>query len=287
MPHNAENAPVPGLTVIIPAHNEARMIADCLAAVGASEGLRTLEVLVVANGCTDDTAARARACAPAFAARGFALEVLELETGGKLGALNAGDARASHPARAYLDADVIVSPPLLAQIATLLDGNAPAYASGQVTIPAAHSAVTRAYARFYRQVPFMTHGVPGCGLFAMNGAGRAQWGNWPDIISDDTFARLSFAPDQRKMADASYSWPLVEGWAALVKVRRRQDAGVDQLKSMYPALFANDDKPAWTPAALVRAILRAPLGFAVYTAVALAVRRKSAQSTPGEWSRGR
>ncbi len=287
MPYTAEKAPETGLTVIVPAHNEGRMIADCLDAVGASVGVTGLEVIVVANGCTDDTAAQARASAAVFEDRGHALHVIERDQGGKLGALNAGDAAASHTARAYLDADVIVSPPLLAQIAQLLEGGDPRYASGQVTIPKARSAVTRAYARFYRQVPFMTHGVPGCGLFAMNGAGRAQWGDWPDIISDDTFARLSFAPDQRKMAAAAYSWPLVEGWSALVKVRRRQDAGVTQLKALCPHLFANDDKPGWTAGGLIRAILRAPAGFAVYAAVALAVRRKSAQSTSTEWSRGR
>ncbi len=53
---------------------------------------------------------------------------------------------------------------------------------GQVAITA-EGAVSRAYARLWARVPFMARGVPGCGLFALNAAGRARWGDWPAIIS--------------------------------------------------------------------------------------------------------
>ena len=46
---------------------------------------------VAANACTDATVALARAHAPAFAARGWGLVVLDLAQGGKLGALAAGE----------------------------------------------------------------------------------------------------------------------------------------------------------------------------------------------------
>src|SRR5690606_35650380 len=150
----------------------------------------------------------------------------ELAQGGKPGALNAGDAAARGPMRAYLDADVTVSPPLLAQIVAVLVQAGPAYASGRVNITTRQSRVSRAYARIWRQVPFMRQGVPGCGFFAVNAVGRARWTEFPAIISDDTFVRLQFAPTERHLVQAGYDWPIAEGFGALVRVRRRQDAGV-------------------------------------------------------------
>ena len=48
------------LSVIIPACNEGGYIDACLAALVASEGPQVADVIVAANGCTDDTVARAR-----------------------------------------------------------------------------------------------------------------------------------------------------------------------------------------------------------------------------------
>jgi glycosyltransferase involved in cell wall biosynthesis len=274
----------PALSVIVPASNEQGLIGPCLDALATSDGPVRAEVIVVANGCHDGTVAEARSRAAAFAARGWSLRVLDLPEGGKPGALNAGEAEARGPVLAYLDADVTVSPPLMRQIAEALARSAPAYGSGTCRIAPARSAVTRAYGRTYARVPFMTHSVPGCGLFAMNRAGRARWQDWPAIISDDTFARLQFSPPERIGVPAPYHWPLVEGFGALVRVRRRQDRGVAELRRLYPALEANDDKPRLSIGGKLRLALRDPIGFAVYVAVALAVRLGAGNN---EWVRGR
>lgn len=276
------------LSVIIPANNEAEHIAACLSALLASRDLPqagTAQVIVVPNGCTDDTGGIAAGFAARFAARGWQLQVVELAEGNKLAALDAGDDAATCAMRAYLDADVAVSKNLLAQTVQALQSDKPRYVSGQVQLAQAQSGLTRAYGRFYAQVPFMTQTAPGCGYFAMNGAGRARWASWPRIISDDTFARLSFAPDERVQVDASYEWPLVEGFANLIKVRRRQNAGVAEIAQKFPALLANDAKQGFTAFGLLRAIARAPLGFVVYAGVALAV--KLSPGKTGDWRRGR
>ncbi|MFP4273862.1 MAG: glycosyltransferase family 2 protein [Paracoccaceae bacterium] len=278
---------LPGLSVIIPANDEAETIGACLSALLDSTLPRGMpvQVIVAANGCTDDTAARARSVGGQAAARGWLLQVLDLPEGGKPGALNAADAVASGPLRVYLDADVIVSPDLLVQIGRALAVDAPRWASGTVRIPRAQSRLTRAYARIYRRVPFMTRGVPGCGLFAVNAAGRARWGAFPDVIADDTFVRLHFTPDERIGLPASYDWPLVEGWANLVKVRRRQDAGVAEIARRFPELLQRDDKPALGAGGMARLALSDPPGFAVYAGVALAVR--ATRHRRDGWSRGR
>ncbi|WP_204112519.1 glycosyltransferase family 2 protein [Shimia biformata] len=273
------------ISIIIPAHNEAALIGRCLRAVFASPALSGAEVIVVANGCLDDTADRARALVNDATASGWDLTVLELPEGGKPGALNAGDRAARNGARVYLDADVIVSSGLMAELAATLARSEPIYASGVMCLARARTAVSRAYGRIYGRVPFLTQGVPGAGLFAVNAAGRARWGRFPDIISDDTFVRLLFSPAERVRVTAPYSWPLVEGFGNLVRVRRRQNAGVAQIAALYPDLLTNDDKSDMGIREKATLFLRDPIGFAVYAAVALTVKLVPAKDN--HWSRGR
>ena len=275
-----------GVSVLIPAHNEADWLPACLDALCAADPVAgPVEVIVVANGCTDHTAELARRKAPAFEARGWALRVLEMAQGSKLGALNAGEAAARGAVLVYLDADVLISPPLLTQLAEALVEDAPRYASGMPQVTTSGDWVTRHYTRFWQTTGFMTHGVPGFGVFAMNRAGRARWGEWPDIISDDTFARLNFRPEERIAVPAPYAWPMIEGFAPLVRVRRRQDIGVAEVEQLFPDLMRNDDahdqmRPFW------RRALADPLGALVFVAVRLTIHAPIFRSA-NRWVRGR
>ncbi|MBQ4825312.1 glycosyltransferase family 2 protein [Leisingera sp. HS039] len=275
-----------GVSVLIPAHDEAEYIAGCLQAVFASDPLpagMAAEVLVLANGCRDETAALARVQQPPA---GWDLRILELPEGGKLGALNAGDAAARGGILIYLDADVAVSPALIPQLAAALPQDEPRYASGCPQVALARSAVTRAYARLWTRLPFVTGGVPGFGVFAMTCAGRQRWGDWPDIIADDIFARLNFAPSERVKVPAVYSWPMVEGFRNLVRVRRRQNAGVAEVASKFPGLLQNEDKIPPSAGAVLKLLLSDPAGFAVYAMVGLATKTPLFASR-SRWTRGR
>lgn len=276
------------VTVILPAHNEADYLPACLAALWASDMAGVApRLIVVANGCTDDTAAIARAAAQQAEAAGWALEVIETETGGKLHALGLGDAACGTGVRVYLDADVIVSPGLIGALARrLAQSEAPLYASGTPQILPAKNAFSRAYGRFWQRLPFVAEGVPGFGLFAMNAAGRARWGDWPDIIADDAFARAHFAPDERVLIALPYGWPLVEGFGALVRVRRRQNAGVRELEALFAQLMQAEGSGRSGCFGILRRALRDPLGFAAYAGVQLAV-RTPLYADSARWARGR
>jgi glycosyltransferase involved in cell wall biosynthesis len=259
------------LSVIIPASNEEGYVGACLTALLASDPVEA-EVIVVANGCRDRTAEVARGFARQMAARGWGFQVLDLVRGSKPGALNAGDAAALGEMRAYVDADIVVTPGVLAQLVAALAGDQARYAGATPRIPRAQSAVTRAYARFWQGLPFARSVAPGFGLFAVNAAGRARWGEFPAIISDDTFVRLQFSPDERVQVPGSYDWPMIEGFAALTRVRRRQDAGMAEIAALHPELLAREGKAPLGFAGILGRALRDPVGFVAYAAVSVAVR---------------
>ena len=276
------------LSVIIPAHNEAAWIGPCLdALISQDRGAPAeVEILVAANACTDATVAVAERHRARIEARGWRLEVLDIAEGGKPNALNRADAVAQGALRLYLDSDVICSPGILGQIAGALARPEPVYASGRFIVTPPRSWVTRHYARLWTRLPFMTTGVPGGGLFAVNAAGRARWDTFPAVIADDSFARLQFSPAERVGVPADYVTPLAEGFSALVQVRRRWDAGSRELAEKYPELMSNDDKPRLTPGGHLRLFLGQPVSYLVYVAVSLAVRAGGRKGARG-WARGR
>ena len=274
--------PATDMSVIIPSHNEEGYIGRCLDALLVQVALTLkVEVILMANACTDGTVRTAVAKKALFKARGWKLRVLQTRTPGKLNALNCADRAATGAVRVYLDADVVCAPLMLQQLNDALDVDAPRYASGKLQVAPAQSWVTRQYARFWQRLPFMQTPAVGAGLFAVNRAGRARWGAFPAIISDDTFVRLQFTPQERVEVKAAYLWPMVEGFANLVKVRRRQDAGVAEISRVYPGLLDREGKarPDY-----LRLCLADPVGFVVYVAVTLAVKRRKANDG---WTRGR
>lgn len=274
-----------GLSIIVPAHNEAAVIGECLESLLAAQAGFPVQVVVVANGCWDETIAISRAYSDRFADRDWRFDVLDLSDGGKPNALNKGDEAAIFASRIYLDADVTVSPDILRDLAEVLRVAEPRYASGTLNIVAPNNVFSRAYARIWRKVPFMSQGVPGCGLFAVNAAGRKRWAEFPEIISDDTYVRLQFDASERVGVPASYDWPVVSGLGNLIKVRARQDRGVAEVRENYPELVKNEDTPALGRDEKLKMALSDPIGFLVYSGVAVAVRLKP-QSQTG-WSRGR
>lgn len=272
------------ISVIIPASNESAYIQRCLDYVLKQDFSGQAQVIVVANGCRDDTAHQAAAQAPAFAARGWRLQVQETPIGDKINALNLGDSLAEHGMRLYLDADIEMEPTMLTALAEALSVDLPRYAGGRLIVAPTNSRVTRAYGRFWSRLPFMTQNVTGAGLFAVNEAGRARWGAFPPLISDDTFIRLQFSETERVLVDSGYRWPLAEGFKRLVRVRRRQDRGVQEIASAHPTLMTRQGKTRPGRMELIGLALRDPIGFTVYTSVALAVRIGPADNN---WTRGR
>ena len=273
------------LSVVITARNEEAYLPACLEKLcGQDDTAGHVQIVVSANACTDSTVSVARGFQPDFIARGWRLDVIDRPEGGKIGALNAGDAVCMGAARLYLDADIVCDADLLGALRTQLDRQLPVYVTGRLKIPPARSWVSRQYGRFWTRLPFVQSGAVGAGLFAVNAAGRARWGAFPPLIADDSFARLQFAPTERVEVPSGYAWPVVEGLSALVRVRRRQDEGMRELFRLYPSLAGNEGKARLAAPGIAALALRDPVGFAVYGVVLLMVRSRKAST---HWIRGR
>lgn len=273
------------LSVIIAARNEENYIGDCLRSVLAQDDRAGIvETIVAANACTDRTIEAAQAFLPDFEARGWTLKVIDVPEPGKPNALNAGDDAARSNDRVYLDADIRLDPHMLGQLRQALSPDRAVYATGTLAVTRAKSWITRQYAKLWTELPFVKGGAVGAGFFAVNAAGRARWDAFPAIISDDTFARLQFTPDERVEVPARYHWPMVEGFTNLVRVRRRQDEGVRELFRLYPGIADREAKASPTRAQLIGLAMRKPVPFLTYAMVHVAVRLRNSGT---EWTRGR
>lgn len=183
----------PSASIIIPAHNEAAVIDRTLNALDPLVAAGTAEVIVVANGCTDDTAARARSHP--------GVRVLELSEGSKAAALNAGNAHATRWPRLYLDADITASPQALAQAVRVLaaDGIYVARPAFRWDLQGA-SLLARAYYRARARMPSMSSAMWGAGVYGLSQQGYRILGELPRVLGDDLLVEVSFPPGRKYVA---------------------------------------------------------------------------------------
>ncbi|MDQ0371976.1 glycosyltransferase [Cellulomonas humilata] len=182
-------------SVIIAAYNEAAVIGRNLDRLLAGTAPGELEVVVVANGCVDETVAVASA---------RDVRVLDLPAPGKAAALNAGDAVATSNPRIYLDADIATT---AATVRVLVDALTQPGAEGAptplVAVPDRHLVLTgrplavRCYFAIQSRLPAARRGLYGRGMIALSAAGRARFEQFPDVLADDLFLDSLFSATER------------------------------------------------------------------------------------------
>lgn len=245
----------PRLSVVIPAHNEAHSLASCLASIADSPLADTTEVVVVPNGCTDDTADVARR----FAGRLPHLTVAETPVPSKVHALNVGDRHATAFPRVYLDADIALSPDALPALREALSGPQALVATPQVIFDT--SAASQRVKRFYRifeRLPYARDGLVGLGVYALSAAGRARFDAFPDLTSDDLFVQRLFAPHERRATAGTFVVRTPRRWKALVKVRARIARGNREFSHADLIGVDHTSSSRSTALALVRLVARDP-----------------------------
>ncbi len=183
------------VSVVIPAHDESAGVGRLLELLTTTSPEGEVEIVVACNGCTDDTADRARAFAGVI--------VVEIPEASKALALQAGDAVARHAVRAYVDADVAVSRRDLLALVNALHGGILA-ASPQRLLKLDGAALpVRWYYDVWQRLPPVRDGLFGRGIIVFSSAGHERVRALPLVMSDDLAISEAFAPNERKVVSGA------------------------------------------------------------------------------------
>ncbi|WP_329312627.1 glycosyltransferase [Streptomyces sp. NBC_01278] len=279
-------------SIVIPAHNEGRVIGRLLDALLADTPDSGPDIVVVCNGCTDDTASVA-------GARGPRVRVVEIPTPSKHRALRVGDEHARGFPRLYVDADVVFgAADVRALSEALASGPGLLAAAPGRDIPLSGCAwPVRAYYRVWQRLPAVREGLFGRGVIAVTEPGHARLAALPPLMADDLAASLAFAPQERRVVEAArvVVHP-PRTWADLIRRRVRaatssaelerfqasaasKTPGASERSGSRAGAQARTAPSARTGSGDLRALLRAQPsllpGVVVFVVAALAARRGS------------
>jgi glycosyltransferase involved in cell wall biosynthesis len=191
------------------------------------------DVIVVANGCTDDTAARARRFEPR-------VRVIELEQGSKPLALNTGNEAAIAFPRLFVDADVQVTFTTLEAVAEVLASDRPLVAAPKLAVELSGSTTpVRMYYRIWTALPYVTDRMVGSGFYGLSRAGLERIGRFPDVIGDDTFVKRQFSREETVSIERDASGQKAEftikpprSLASLIQIEVRRYSGNQQVTAL-------------------------------------------------------
>lgn len=222
------------ISIVIPAHNENRVIARTLKAILDGSEQDELDIVVVCNGCTDGTASDARSF-------GSPVRVIETAIPGKANALNLGDQAAYGFPRLYVDADIVLTIDAIRQLANALkDENTLAIApTGRYDLRGC-SWLVRAFFKVRSLLPSAREGIGGSGVYALSEKGRLRFQQFPAVTADDGYVRIQFQPHERKTLPFVYSTVFAPRTISdLMAQKTRVHYGSYQLRNLFPVLWEN------------------------------------------------
>lgn len=270
-------------SIVIPAHNEQAVIGRLLDRLLAGAVAGELEIIVVCNGCTDNTFDIAQGFGPS-------IHVIDIPQPSKSAALAAGDAAASCFPRLYVDADVEVG---LADVRALIDAidatGALAAAPERLIPRAGVGALVRAYYNVWEQLPNVRSSLAGRGVIAVSEAGYRRSRTLPEVMADDLAISEAFSPSERVIVqDASVVVHPARRLSDLVRRRTRVRTGNVQLRRVNDRQIESRtacrslvDVACTSPALM----LQVPV-FVVVTVVArLSAHRRARSDDFGTWLR--
>lgn len=258
------------ISVIIPAHNESSVIARTLTALieGAEPG--ELDVIVVCNGCTDDTASVARRFAPP-------VRVIATDIASKTHALNLGDEAARGFPRIYADADVVITVETIRALARRLErGDVLAVAPTPNFDLAGCSWPVRACYKIRSLLPSAQEGIGGSGVYALSAAGRMRFREFPNLTADDGYVRIQFQPEEREtLRSASSTVFPPRTIENLIATKTRAHYGSLELAALFPGLWKNRGES--NHSSLIRLFKNPTLWFelAIYCLVTTVAKRRA------------
>jgi hypothetical protein len=180
-------------SVVIPAHNEERVIGPTLRSLQRGLGAHELDVVVVCNGCTDRTAETVRREFPRA-------RVVEIPEPSKVAAVAAGNAVSRAFPRVHLDADIRLSgTSVVTLVETLVREDVHAVAPARLMDRTGCSRLVAWYYDVWEQLPQVRDGLFGRGVYALSEQGEARVSALPHLMSDDLAVSDAFDPVERRV----------------------------------------------------------------------------------------
>jgi hypothetical protein len=257
------------ISVVIPAHNEARVIGRLLDGLLAGAEPGEFDIVVVPNGCTDDTASIA-------ADHGPDVRVVESPTASKHAALRLGDEHAKGFPRLYVDADIELTAGAARALADALEEpGVLAVGPRRLVVRDSSAWPVRWYYDIWDQLPSVRSGLYGRGVIGVSEAGHHRIVSMPEVMGDDLAASVAFSDAERKVVSAAMvvvHAPRTVG--DLIRRRVRSQTAVSQLAGVTPAAAAARTSRADLVGILRRRPVLAPQ-LAVFLAVTIVARQRA------------
>jgi glycosyltransferase involved in cell wall biosynthesis len=266
-------------SIVIPAHNEARVIGRLLDALLTDPSDDATDIVVVCNGCTDDTARIA-------AERSPRVRVVEIPVPSKHAALRAGDEHAQGFPRVYVDADVVLTASdVRALTGPLRDDTSGVLATApDRRVPLAGCAWrVRAYYQVWQRLPAVREGLFGRGVIAVSKAGHDRIAALPPLMADDLAASLAFTSGERLVVrEAGVVVHPPRTWPDLIRRRVRAAVSTAQVERHQSPEQGSARTSKADLTDLLRAEPRLLAGVVVFVAAAVVARRKAEKAIRAE-----
>jgi glycosyltransferase involved in cell wall biosynthesis len=229
-----------------------------------------MDVVVVCNGCTDNTADIARHFGPTA-------RVIESEVASKTHALNLGDQIARAFPRIYIDADIVITVDSIQALTRRLErGDVLAVAPTPDINLTGCSWLVRKYYDIRSRLPSSREGIGGSGVYALSEEGRKRFTRFPDLIADDIYVRLQFTPDERETVPSAKSIVFPPRTISqLIAVRTRAYTGIFALAHDFPELRVNQGETNHQTLIALFKVPRLWSGLLIYCCVNILARRKA------------
>jgi hypothetical protein len=197
----------------------------CLRALLTDFASDELDVVVVANACTDRTVEIARRAG---------VRVVETPAPGKVNALRLGDAECVTFPRIYADADIDLDSSSARALVSALNGSGALAAAPAPTWDlVGASGPARRVHRVHEHLMAPRRGLAGVGVYVLTEKGHRRIFPLPDVLSDDGLVHRSFAAEERLIVASA---PVVVRPARTLRAHVRRRIRVRQGNRQLDAL---------------------------------------------------
>jgi hypothetical protein len=246
--------------------------------------LAATSVVIVCNGCTDDTAGRARGTLATLEHRAT---VIDRREPGKAPAIRAAEITLPPGPRLILDADAGCDGATARALLSAVDSHQSEPRSS-VAVPrrvivtdAVRNPLVRAYYRVWQELPWVQAMPSGRAAYALAWELRAPQGRFPDVVADDQWATALVSRAEVAVVEATVDVYPVPTLRELLAVRTRVYRGNrDSVRSRNPG--RGSQRPA------LLQVARRPgnwLGLATFVVVDRMAHRRARRGEGAIWTK--